>query len=101
MKKEIMKRAWEIKKENKMNIFSLCLQMAWEEYKNPKANEIDDNEYYELGTSEMGQTALAVKIWDWATSKCVWIPKSQMLRHTGGIHVKGWLIKKNNLAHMI
>lgn len=28
-KKEIMKKAWEIKKENKKNIFSLCLKMAW------------------------------------------------------------------------
>ena len=26
-----MKRAWEIKKENSRNIFSLCLKMAWEE----------------------------------------------------------------------
>lgn len=32
---EIMKRAWEIKKENNDNIFSLCLKMAWEEAKNP------------------------------------------------------------------
>lgn len=29
--KKIMKRAWEIKKENSRNIFSLCLKMAWEE----------------------------------------------------------------------
>ena len=29
----IMKRAWEIKKENERNIFSLCLKMAWEEEK--------------------------------------------------------------------
>ena len=31
--KKIMKRAWEIKKENSRNIFSLCLKMAWEEAK--------------------------------------------------------------------
>lgn len=38
---EIMKRAWEIKKENKDNIFSFCLKMAWEEAKDPviKAEE--------------------------------------------------------------
>lgn len=30
---KIMKRAWEIKKENKKNIFSICLQLAWEEAK--------------------------------------------------------------------
>ncbi len=34
---KIMKRAWKIKKENDKNVFSLCLKMAWEEYKN---NEI-------------------------------------------------------------
>lgn len=29
-RKEIMKKAWEIKKENENNIFGLCLKMAWE-----------------------------------------------------------------------
>lgn len=29
----IMKKAWEIKKENKENIFSLCLKIAWAEAK--------------------------------------------------------------------
>ena len=33
--KKIMKRAWEIKRENSKNIFSLCLKMAWEEAKKP------------------------------------------------------------------
>lgn len=31
--RKIMKRAWEIKKENSKNIFSLCLKIAWEEAK--------------------------------------------------------------------
>lgn len=31
--KGIMKRAWEIKREHKDNIFSLCLKMAWAEAK--------------------------------------------------------------------
>ena len=31
--RKIMKRAWEIKKENSRNIFSLCLKMAWGEAK--------------------------------------------------------------------
>lgn len=31
--RKIMKRAWEIKKENSKNIFFLCLKMAWEEAK--------------------------------------------------------------------
>ena len=29
----IMRRAWQIKKENERNIFSLCLKMAWTEAK--------------------------------------------------------------------
>lgn len=29
----IMKRAWEIKKEDNKNIFAICLKMAWEEAK--------------------------------------------------------------------
>lgn len=32
---KIMKRAWEIKKENVKNIFAYCLKMAWEESKKP------------------------------------------------------------------
>ncbi len=31
--KKIMRRAWEIKREDSKNIFSLCLKMAWEEAK--------------------------------------------------------------------
>lgn len=31
--RKIMRRAWEIKKENSRNIFSLCLKIAWEEAK--------------------------------------------------------------------
>lgn len=33
--RKIMKRAWEIKRENEKNIFGLCLKMAWEEAKKP------------------------------------------------------------------
>lgn len=32
---KIMKRAWEIKREDKNNVFGLCLSLAWEESKNP------------------------------------------------------------------
>lgn len=42
---KIMKRAWEIKKEDKRNIFSICLEMAWEEIKeaaNKKIATIQD-----------------------------------------------------------
>lgn len=38
----IMKRAWELKKENKMNIFSFCLRMAWSEEKGEKVMTLDE-----------------------------------------------------------
>ena len=31
--KKVMKRAWEIKKQDNRNVFSLCLKMAWAENK--------------------------------------------------------------------
>ncbi|MDD3225814.1 MAG: hypothetical protein PHX70_14140 [Clostridium sp.] len=37
----IMKRAWEIKKENKKNIFGICLQIAWEEVKKAATKRIE------------------------------------------------------------
>lgn len=37
--KSIMTRAWEIKHEDSRNLFSVCLQMAWEEAKQPKSIE--------------------------------------------------------------
>lgn len=33
---KIMKRAWEIKKQDKMYVFGECLKMAWAEAKAPK-----------------------------------------------------------------
>ncbi len=36
---QIMKRAWEIKKENNENIFSFCLKMAWSEAKKSPSSE--------------------------------------------------------------
>lgn len=46
----IMKRAWEIKKEHKENVFSLCLKMAWKEAKYTIASlEIGDTIEIEYG----------------------------------------------------
>ena len=39
---EVMKRAWEIKKEDNRNIFSICLQMAWKEVKNVVQNSLEN-----------------------------------------------------------
>ena len=37
---KIMKRAWEIKKRDSRNVFSLCLKMAWGEAKKIKFNRV-------------------------------------------------------------
>lgn len=47
----IMKRAWELKKEDERNIFSLCLKMAWEESK------MEDNKMKENKLEEMLRVA--------------------------------------------
>lgn len=39
---KIMKRAHEIKKENKNNIWSLCLKTAWNEAKNPVKEVVEE-----------------------------------------------------------
>ena len=50
--KKIMKRAWEIKKENKKNLFAMCLKMAWEEAKMEEKKLIDINELPALTGTE-------------------------------------------------
>lgn len=46
---KVMKKAWSIKKENKDNIFALCLKMAWEIIKKGEK---------EMFTSELGKNKL-------------------------------------------
>jgi hypothetical protein len=43
-RKAIFKRAWEIKRENAANIFSLCLKMAWAEAKQMKVVKAESRE---------------------------------------------------------
>lgn len=38
-KKDIMKRAWELKREDDRNLFSQCLKMAWAEARKPEKSE--------------------------------------------------------------
>lgn len=45
----IMHRAWTIKKENPLNIFSLCLKMAWSEF---KGNRVIDNTFENRAEAE-------------------------------------------------
>ena len=37
---KIMKRAWEIKREDSKNIFGICLEMAWEEAKKAASKKV-------------------------------------------------------------
>jgi hypothetical protein len=41
-RKEIFKRAWQIKREDSRNIFSLCLKMAWAEAKQMKVESREE-----------------------------------------------------------
>lgn len=41
-RKAIFKKAWEIKKEDSRNLFSLCLKMAWAEAKQMKIESRED-----------------------------------------------------------
>lgn len=49
-RKEIMKKAWEIKKQNTNNVFGLCLKMAWAIAK--EGTKVDAKELPELEGSE-------------------------------------------------
>lgn len=53
---EIMKRAWEIKKENESNIFAFCLKKAWSEAK--VANYLLDK---------------GLKVWEGGSNKRIYI----------------------------
>ena len=62
---EIMKRAWEIKKEDSRNIWSLCLQMAWAEARAPKMTqrELDEKEAMEQAAQYSGYARLHESDW--------------------------------------
>jgi len=55
LKSEVMKKAWEIKKENMLNIFSECLKMAWELLK--KSTEKTEEKIYKI-TNEITKNTL-------------------------------------------
>lgn len=59
----IMKRAWEIKRENTKNIFSLCLKMAWAEAKEEKIVNIEEYLVEKKG----------LKVWEKGDKKRVYI----------------------------
>lgn len=64
-KAQIMKRAWEIKKEDDSYIFGLCLKMAWEEAKETKMSqrELDEKEALEQAAQYSGYARLVANDW--------------------------------------
>lgn len=95
--KGIMKRAWEIKREHKDNIFYLCLKMAWAEAKavkceikewfcNKLAEKLELPRLYHLDifcgikATEKAVYAMLFTGYDvsgsYAHHRCAWIPKS-------------------------
>ena len=59
---EIMKRAWEIKKDDMNNIFSFCLRMAWDEAK--EKNDMTIEEYLK---------SKGLKVWEKGEMKRIYI----------------------------
>ena len=66
-KAQIMKRAWEIKRENQDNIFGLCLKMAWKEAKEGAKEmtqrEKDEKEDMEQAAQWNGTVRLVESRW--------------------------------------
>lgn len=59
---KIMKRAWEIKKENNENLFAMCLKLAWEEAKMEEKQIIKVNELPKLvGTEKQVAWAMSIR----------------------------------------
>lgn len=64
-KAQIMRRAWEIKREDSRNIFALCLKMAWAEARKGTEmtqREKDEKEALEQG-AQYGKTRLVESDW--------------------------------------
>lgn len=59
--RKVMKRAWEIKKENVKNIFSICLKMAWAEIKNVKRTVVKAP-FYNVEVSGIERVKQSVKL---------------------------------------
>ena len=84
-KAKIMKRAWEIRREHKDNIFGLCLKMAWAEAKEGKMEKKTVEELENLGFkrwTKAGKDRMYVKAYALGL-KVVW-------RNTGSIKESYW-----------
>lgn len=65
-KAQIMKRAWEIKKEDDSYIFGLCLKMAWNEARGEGTmtqREKDEKEAMEIASGYCGHVKLHETRW--------------------------------------
>lgn len=93
--KKVMKRAWEIKREDKRNIFGLCLKMAWEEVKeaaNKKVATIKDwflKKTFGPEASHMSSEITILK----ETEKAVYGTVKCFYRETGVSEVETWCPK--------
>lgn len=59
---KVMKRAWELKKENTKNIFSVCLQISWKEIKEGAKMRKEITKDYENNTLTL-TTSKRQKAW--------------------------------------
>ena len=65
---KIMKRAWEIKKEDNRNIFGLCLKMAWDEARNLNADDALKEVVTKISDERGYNSPVAIKKNLWETS---------------------------------
>lgn len=72
--KNIMKRAWEIKKQDSQNLFSLCLKMAWAEAKAPKKANKKGGRIMKLGNIKNGFYTDGKNLFSYINGHvCIWL----------------------------
>lgn len=88
MLSKVMKRAWEIKKQDVRNIFSICLKMAWAESRESeedkifkileaKANAVNGNGWYAYANANLWEKGEHSRMY-FSISEC----RNGKLRHT-------------------
>lgn len=111
MKSKVMRRAWEIKKQDAKNIFSICLKMAWQEVKAAPAKKEkkksfndfrfeglnkrrESNKYWTMDRVNENESKIVVKVADdhLLETRYGYV---LILDKTHVVFVKDWQVSKN------
>ena len=114
--KKVMKRAWEIKKQNVKNIFSICLKMAWAEikkvYKKSKKTSFNDfrfgglnkrrasNQYWTMNRVSEDESKIVVKVADEHLLETRY-GYALILDRNHVVFVKDWQVSKNYFGNEV